>query len=576
MPVLTNVFRRGGVFYFRARVPASLRVRVGRNELWRSLRTREPSVARRLGGILFSLTEVLWGDLECAMGQDEVQLLIDGWIKAKLDEDTEVRRVADPDRLAQHEAEQNDIFGGALWRKNTNDPTVAARHAEELLAAHGLSLAGAELDMATRLMMRAHYEFVRAFWSRETKQWRPWLDRDDPAAALVARLSSSPADTVAKAQPPLEVRGFGLLSEVAREAIADFARKDGWKPKRIADYETAVATLTSAFGRDPDLGEITPEVAGNFMRDLTHYPTNVTKRSPYKGLSSFHERVAAAVESNDERVLAPPTINGKYLTPLRRIYEWHRPVKRELTNPFQGLRAEKPRRADPRKKRRDFTASEVSRLFALPMFAGSQGSRGQSLYLPGQVKIDDWRVWVPLVCFFTGMRLNEACGLTVADIRQSEEGIEFIHVRDDEDGQSLKSAAARRKVPIHDALIEVGFLRFVERQRSVGAIRLFEDLQADASGYFSGKATKFFADLINRIEDAHPDNPGQLVFHSVRHSVATCLRVADTRIDVSKAIVGHEQDDVHGSYGDYPLAMLKDAVNKIAYPGLDLGAVVRP
>lgn len=92
MGVLTNVFRRGGVFYFRARVPAPLKVRVGRNELWRSLRTRDPGEARRRGGILLSLTEALWRDLDRAMSSREVQSLIDGWVRARLEDDAEVRR----------------------------------------------------------------------------------------------------------------------------------------------------------------------------------------------------------------------------------------------------------------------------------------------------------------------------------------------------------------------------------------------------------------------------------------------------------------------------------------------------
>jgi integrase len=384
-------------------------------------------------------------------------------------------------------------------------------------------------------------------------------------------------DNVGGPVPDSEVVGrrisAGSLSHVARDAINEFARQESWRPKRRADYENAVATFTQAMGGDPDLGAITRELATKYMRDLAYYPSNANKRMPYRDLSGFAERVEAVKATNDPDVLNGVTINGKYLTPLRRIFEWRRVDLPELENPFGNLTAPKPNKKD-RARRRDFSNAEVIRLFSQPIFAGAAAHSHKGLYKTGSILIDDWRFWVPLICLFTGMRLNEACGLAVADVRQAD-GVTYFHVRDEVEGQSLKSIKARRKVPVHDQLVGVGFLRFVERQHAAGRIRLFEDLQEDESGYFSGIPSKFFGKLIDRIEDDEPDDPGDLVFHSTRHTVTTRLRAAEVRSDVSKEIVGHEQDEVHAGYGMYPLPMLKQAVNKIAYEGLNLSSLVR-
>ena len=190
------------------------------------------------------------------------------------------------------------------------------------------------------------------------------------------------------------------------------------------------------------------------------------------------------------------------------------------------------------------------------------------------MKIDDWRFWVPLIGLFSGMRLNEACGLAVADVKKAE-GVTFFHVRDEIEGQSLKSVAARRKVPVHDVLVQVGFLTFVDGQREAGRVRLFEDLHEDASGYFSGIPSKFFGRLIDRIKEEQPDDPGKLVFHSTRHTVTTRLRAADVRMDVAKELIGHEQGEVHAGYGHFPLPLLRDTVNKIVYPGVNLSNIAR-
>src|SRR3569833_1938654 len=104
MGVLTNVFRRGGVFYFRARVPAALRPSVGRRELWRSLRTSDPTEARCRGASLLRLTEALWRDLHPRMSPNEIQSLIDNWTKAKLEEDADARLTGSRDALEAHHA----------------------------------------------------------------------------------------------------------------------------------------------------------------------------------------------------------------------------------------------------------------------------------------------------------------------------------------------------------------------------------------------------------------------------------------------------------------------------------------
>ena len=572
MVVLTNVFRRGGVFYFRARVPAPLRVHVQRDELWRSLKTSDPSEARRRGGALHGLTETLWSGLKRAMNQYDAQALVDAWLKAKLDEDTEVRRIANPDTLATHEAEQDDVFTGAIWRKTKNDQSIAARHVDELIAAHGLALSDADRDMVTRRMMLAHVDMFRAATVRADRRWRPWLD-NDPAAPLVKRLEGGQAPAAAtRPNPP--ARRYGQLSDVAREAIKDIGKRESFRVKRFKDYEKAVEAFTFAFGSDPDLSEITPEVAGRYVRDLTRYPSNPNKRLPYRDLKTFNGRIEAAQASDDANVLSAVTINGKYITPLRQIFAWARTEHRDLINPFDSLRAERPRKADPRKSRRDFTLNEVQAFFAQPVFTGAAGSRDRLLYRPGHVKIDDWRFWVPLIGLFSGMRLNEACGLAVADVKKAE-GVTFFHVRDEIEGQSLKSVAARRKVPVHDVLVQVGFLTFVDGQREAGRVRLFEDLHEDASGYFSGIPSKFFGRLIDRIKEEQPDDPGKLVFHSTRHTVTTRLRAADVRMDVAKELIGHEQGEVHAGYGHFPLPLLRDTVNKIVYPGVNLSNIAR-
>tara|TARA_R110000782_G_scaffold232530_1_gene318753 strand:- start:1676 stop:2806 length:1131 start_codon:yes stop_codon:yes gene_type:complete len=365
------------------------------------------------------------------------------------------------------------------------------------------------------------------------------------------------------------------FSEAAREAIPEISRKENFKPKRVRDYEKAVSTFVAWRGHDPELGDVNQEDAGEYNAALGRYPTNASKRRQYRDLTTFAERRALSVELNDDEVLAAETINTKYLAPLRQIYDWQRQAGSGLDNPFAGIASRKPRRRDPDDERRDFSFAELKRLFALPMFVGAEGPKWMPLYRPGSVRISDHRFWLPLICLFSGLRLNEACGLAVADIK-SEGGILYFHVRDEMEGQSVKANASRRKVPLHHQLIDLGLPEHVARMRAAGADRLFPALKLDANGYYSDAPSKFFATVIARIIDADPDDPGHLVFHSTRHTATSRLRAADVRKDVAEEIIGHESTDTHSGYGKVDIPTLKVAVDKIVFPGLDLSALRFP
>lgn len=469
---------------------------------------------------------------------------------------------------------RHQVYEDSIDRHRKGDVSVAARHVRELFRAEALDLdeTGDEFDTAVRLMTKAHRDLIQAINGRDVAMWRPNLD-DDPAEDLLRRLSeTSSALALHHLEPPtssVSRRARLRFSDAAREALAAIAKAENFKSKRRDDYENAIRTFIDWRGADPLLGEVSSEVAGDYQVALGLYPTNVRKRPAYRDLSFFQERCARAEELNDTDLLGAETINGKYLTPLRRIYAWHEKAGSGLKNPFAGIAAPKSRRVDAHNKRRDFSTKELQRLFDLPLFTGSQGPKWGPLYHPGPVRVSDWRFWVPLICIFSGMRLNEACGLALADIK-TDNGIAFFHCRDELEGQSAKAAASRRRVPMHPALLEIGLLDHVARLRREGAIRLFDDLKVDNDGYFSGRPSKFFLDLISRIEDEHADEPGNLVFHSTRHTATTRLRAAGVRMDVSEAIIGHESVGTHSAYGTFDIPTLKTAVDKIAYPGLDL------
>lgn len=84
-----------------------------------------------------------------------------------------------------------------------------------------------------------------------------------------------------------------------------------------------------------------------------------------------------------------------------------------------------------------------------------------SILKAARLEIRDPRTrWLPWICAYTGLRIGEASTLEKEDFFESE-GLWFFEVSSS-GKRSLKTVNARRKVPVHPALISEGFREFVD------------------------------------------------------------------------------------------------------------------
>lgn len=132
-------------------------------------------------------------------------------------------------------------------------------------------------------------------------------------------------------------------------------------------------------------------------------------------------------------------------------------------SPAKGLRLPDP--VKKRDKRRPFSIEQLRRIFNSPLYTGCV----DDVY--GYAKVGDARprrarFWIPLIALFSGMRMNEICQLKVSDIRTLD-GVQCFVVIEDGD-KRVKTAASERAIPIHQELIRIGFLAFVDEQRAAG------------------------------------------------------------------------------------------------------------
>ena len=180
----------------------------------------------------------------------------------------------------------------------------------------------------------------------------------------------------------------------------------------------------------------------------------------------------------------------------------------------------------------------------------------------------DFRYWVPLLGLFTGARINEICQLHLSDIKQVDHlWCMDINAKseDKENPKRLKNKASERLIPLHDKLIELGFIDFVNKQRKAKVVRLFEGLYYNINDGHSRKAGRWFNEQYLRKKLGISEK----TFHSFRHTVADRLKQLGIAESFISELLGHSSGDTmtFGRYGKryQPKVLMKEVVKRIEY-----------
>jgi integrase len=280
------------------------------------------------------------------------------------------------------------------------------------------------------------------------------------------------------------------------------------------------------------------------------------------------------VEYSRARPSAPrikaATIN-KWLNCLGAVLNWARkngiiPDDMPWSDPVSGMRL-----PEARSSREPWEPEELSALFTSPIYLKGErpvGGKGEAAF------------WLPLLGIFSGARLNELAPMCVEDVKtDAASGVRFVTViEDEEEGRSVKTESSVRAIPIHSELIRIGFLEFVEhvRKSSGQSARLFPKLTPGPKGGFGEAFSKWFGRYKRKLGITNPSS----VFHSFRHGFKDALRAASVNEDINDALTGHSGgNSVARGYGwkemvrRFGLQTLRDAVEKVRYPELDLSPV---
>ncbi len=233
------------------------------------------------------------------------------------------------------------------------------------------------------------------------------------------------------------------------------------------------------------------------------------------------------------------------------------------TNPFSictfSNREEKALKRTEANIAREAWDDRLDELLASPVFQGEADGVADPLF------------WLPLIALLMGLRMEEAAQLGPKDI-QKQNGVAYAIVHQDI-GNFVKSESGTRKVPIHPALIELGFLDIVDTASRQKQRRLFQSLTRGANkNTYSENFTKAFG-YYRRKNGVYWHG---LDFHALRTTFHHRLMDASCPGSHRRKLMGHEPlDEGEKSYAQNGISIetLFERVKEVPF---DAGRVRSP
>jgi integrase len=519
---------QSGTFYFRRAVPEEQRPAVGKREIKFTLGTKDLKEARlRYPDAAARANEILQ---RAAGGQRhlshrEVLALAGEWYRREL-----MRREDEPGRAEDLEAGAwalEDLFERSLTEayrryeyqrsqgvqceeprrkfKSKKFLPAVKRDVDELLRAEGLSL---DTDSYERLAEHIFYNEIRllhALMNRAGGDYSPdaWLDKIPRWQSPAEQVGAVPAGKGPNAGPRRGTPWSSLLDAWAAEP--------GRRERTIYEWRRVIGRLAKHLGHDD------------------------AERVSKADLIAWKDALVASGKG-------AKTVKN-HIDVVRALYNSALVNERlqRKDNPAEGIRV--GGRQDRAERRLPFTDEEAALIL--------QAARGE----------EGVKRWVPWLLAFTGARLDEVCQAYTSDIRQ-DQGTWYLDINQ-ERGKKLKNPGSARRVPLHQAILREGFLKYV---KSLHEGRLFPDLKPDRFGSPGGTATK---QLGRWIRSLGITDRRKVPNHSWRHRFKDLCRDAGIEKAMTEALMGHASRDVGDRYGSgYSLKTLAQVIEKIPVPPL--------
>ncbi|MCW8087650.1 site-specific integrase [Sabulicella glaciei] len=323
---------------------------------------------------------------------------------------------------------------------------------------------------------------------------------------------------------------------------------------------------------------LVPEVADRFVAVLGRLPArhgkgeykNLTPRQAIEYADSMDLRACATGDEDAPTVprLSLATVN-RYLSALAPALDGNAPLDRHGRTALVAARYTKAQvEAEPTFVRKQLDDDQLHRIFHGPLFLGHDGSRDRGK--PGPYLVRDGMYWTPLLALYGGACLEEVLQLRPKDIVRRD-GVALMCIG--ADGAKVKGLNRRRDVPLHDALIRLGFLDWVEEARRNGQARLFPEVRRGGSDGRFGHAETQRHTAYRRAVGITGRGAD---IHGLRHTFSNRLFRTGVNQAAIADLMGHARTGITAATygGDFMETDLATVVNRISFPAVDLNRLI--
>jgi integrase len=520
---------RTGVYWFRRRVPERLRALVGKTEEVRSLKTKDLNIAKARHIAVAAEVEERWKNLQRGPAVLTHQ---------------QVLSLAGEVYRAEVEAHQADPGDPRQWvAAEFFDRWIARTRRTQSKKPDGIRLTTG-WSPAETLVDKRYGERADALLARHGLQIRP---EDRKRIVLAA------ADAMHDAHGQLRRNAEGdyrLDPQAARFP----------PPQRFGPPLTLQA-LWEDFKEQKQVSLNTEKAWAAILRKLEAFVGVMDVRDiPEDHLVRWRDHLLkSATDSRTGKRLQPKRVRDSYIAAARAVFSWACDQRKMTVNPAEKIKVTVP--IKPKLRSKGFTDDEARRILSA------------ALALPNRLITPEHaaaRRWVPWLCAYTGARVNEITQLRRKDVledtivhkedgREVEKTYYFIRITPEAGNQKSRTF---REVPLHDHLMEQGFIEFVKRCEQGP---LFYSTKRQKQGVSGQNPTyaRVGQSIAVWVRGLGIKDPFIQPNHAWRHRFKTLGRLHGMDSAKLDAIQGHAQANEGGSYGEFPAASLKPEIDKL-------------
>ena len=272
-------------------------------------------------------------------------------------------------------------------------------------------------------------------------------------------------------------------------------------------YRDEIFPLFIEINGNINTGDLSFSHSTAFKNVIFKYPKNRRKIKEFRELS-LDEILERDIPPEKQLGL---TTKYKYLERIVVFLKWLEDNGYSAPNIYKPLMIKKNYQTQGYDKKHPYTLDDLKKLF------------NSNDYVKGEHD-KPFKFWVPLICLLAGARVNEICQLLLADIYKDDEFGIFVFNFNKNDSsntkKSLKKPYHERSVPIHEQLIRLGLIEYVEYLRSKNEVRLFPELRyLGVKGKYAGTAIKWFNVTYTNNKNCNIITP-KTSLHSLRHNIS--------------------------------------------------------